>query len=140
MADTRTSLELTQDGALGAVRAAMDKAAAMGVPQCIAVVDSGGHLLAFVRMDGTFVQSIDSALKKAMTAASYGQPTGGIEAGVDLKLALATGGKRTNLPGGLPIVVDGHVVGGIGVGSGKGEEDIEVARAGAAAVAGAQVF
>jgi uncharacterized protein GlcG (DUF336 family) len=105
----------------------MTKASAMGVPQCISVVDAGGHLLAFARMDGAFALSIDTALVKAMTAASYGIPTGNIAAGVDLKLAIATQGKRVNLPGGLPVIVDGHVIGAIGVGSGTGEQDREVA-------------
>ena len=67
-------------------------------------------------MDGAFSQSIDTSLMKAMTAASYGVPTGDIAAGIDLKLAIATQGKRINLPGGLPVIVDGHVIGGIGVG------------------------
>ena len=62
-------------------------------------------------MDGAFSQSIDTSLMKAMTAASYGIPTGDIAAGIDLKLAIATQGKRINLPGGLPIIVDGHVIG-----------------------------
>ena len=105
----------------------------MNVPQCISVVDTGGHLLAFARMDGAFAQSIDTSLMKAMTAASYGVPTGNIAAGVDIKLAIATQGKRVNLPGGLPVVVDGHVIGGIGVGSGTGEQDRQVANAGLAA-------
>ena len=57
-----------------------------------------------------------------------------------LKLAIATQGKRVNLPGGLPIVVDGHLVGGIGVGSGAGHEDLEVANAGLAAIPGTKRF
>jgi uncharacterized protein GlcG (DUF336 family) len=140
MADTAPSLKLTCDGAQKILRAAMDKAAAMGVPQCISIVDPGGHLLAFARMDGAFVQSIDSSLKKAMTAASYGQPTGHMEDAIAIKLAIATEGKRINLPGGLPIIVDGHVIGGVGVGSGLGSQDLEVARAGIAAIPGAQRF
>lgn len=140
MADTQSFLKLTNDGALKILHAAIDKAKAMGVPQCISVVDSGGHLIAFSRMDGAFVQSIDSSLKKAMTAASYGEPTGGIAEGIDLKLAIATEGKRINLPGGLPIIVDGHLVGGIGIGSGTGAQDLEVARAGVAALADAERF
>jgi uncharacterized protein GlcG (DUF336 family) len=122
------------------LRAAVDKATAMGVPQCISVVDTGGHLLAFVRMDGAFVQSIDSALKKAMTAASYGRPTGRMDDGIAIKLAIATDGRRINLPGGLPVIVEGHVIGAIGVGSGAGSEDLEVAKAGIAAIDGAQAF
>ena len=120
--------------------AALAKATEIGVPECISIVDPGGHLLAFARMDGAFVQSIDSSLMKAMTAASYGEPTGHIAAGIDLKLAIATQGKRINLPGGLPIVVDGHVVGGIGVGSGSGEQDRIVAAAALTALPGVKRF
>ncbi len=140
MADTAPSLKLTSDGALKLLQAAIEKAKSMGVPQCISVVDPGGHFLAFCRMDGAFVQSIDSSLKKAMTAAAYGQKTGQMDDAVAIKLALATDGKRVNLPGGLPVIVEGHVIGGIGVGSGSGAEDLEVAKAGIAAIEGAQRF
>ena len=140
MAETAPALRLSNEGAMKILNAAMAKAADMGVPQCISVVDAGGHLLAFSRMDGAFVLSIDSSLVKAMTAASYGDPTGHLPEGVDLKLAIATQGKRVNLPGGLPIIVDGHLVGGIGVGSGAGHEDLEVANAGLAAIPGTKRF
>ncbi len=123
------------------LQAAMAKSGDMGVPQCISIVDAGGHLLSFARMDGAFSQSIDTSLMKAKTAASYGKPTGNIAAGVDLKLAIATRGQRINLPGGLPIIVDGHVIGGIGVGSGStGEQDRQVANAALGALAGARCF
>ncbi len=140
MAETAPSLKLTYDGAASILAAAVAKAAEMGVPQCITVVDPGGHLLAMARMDGAFALSIDTALRKAQTAACYGAPTGHIPEGVDIKLAIATEGKRINLPGGLPIVVDGHLIGGIGVGSGTGAQDLEVAKTGIAALAGAQAF
>jgi glc operon protein GlcG len=140
MTDTVAARKLTCQGAMKLVAAAMAKADDMGVPQCIAVVDAGGHLMAFARMDGAFFQSVDTALAKAKTAACYGQPTGGIAAGIDLKLAIATHGERINLPGGLPIVVDGHVIGGIGVGSGTGEQDRQVANAALRALAGALAF
>jgi glc operon protein GlcG len=140
MADTVASLKLAAEGAMKLLQAAMQKAKEIGVPECISIVDSGGHLLAFGRMDGAFVQSIDSSLMKAMTAASYGEPTGNIAAGIDLKLAIATQGKRINLPGGLPIIIDGHVVGGIGVGSGTGEQDRIVAEAALGALPGAKRF
>ena len=126
-------LQLTGAGAMIILDAAVKKATAIGVPQCISVVDTGGHLLAFIRMDGAFVQSIISSRRKAETAAIYGTPTGDIPEGVDIKLAIATDGERINLPGGLPIIIDGQVVGGIGVGSGTGAEDLEVAKVGAAA-------
>jgi len=140
MADTVPSLKLSIDGAMKLLQAAMAKAADMKVPECICIVDAGGQLLAYARMDGAFTLSYESALVKAMTAASYGIPTGNIAAGIDIKLAIATQGKRVNLPGGLPVIVDGHVVGGIGVGSGTGEEDRIVANAALAALPGAQRF
>src|SRR4029079_11671334 len=127
---------LTIDGAMKLLDAAMAKARDMKVPECIAVVDAGRHLLAFARMDGAFALSIDTALVKAMTAASYGIPTGDIAAGVDIKLAIATQGKRVNLPGGLPVIVEDHVIGAIGVGFGTGEQDRQVAAAALGAIAG----
>jgi len=140
MQDTVPSLKLTSDGAMKLLHAALARAREMGVPQCISIVDSGGHLLAFGRMDGAFSQSIDTSLMKAMTAASYGIPTGDIAAGIDIKRAIATKGRRINLPGGLPIIVDGHVIGGIGVGSGTGEQDRQVANAALGVLADAKRF
>jgi glc operon protein GlcG len=140
MMDTVESLKLTYQGAMKLLHAAVAKATDMEVPQCISIVDAGGHLLAFARMDGAFSQSIDTSVMKAKTAASYGRPTGDIPTGIDLKLAIATKGARINLPGGLPIIVNGHVVGGIGVGSGTGEQDRQVAMAALAALPGARSF
>ena len=140
MSDVAPSIKLTAEGAMRVLQAAAKKAAEMSVPQCISVVDTGGHLLAFMRMDGAFVQSIETSMRKAVTAASYSEPTGGIAEGIDIKLAIATQGRRINLPGGLPIIVDGHTVGGIGVGSGTGAQDLVVAKAGIAVLKGARTF
>jgi len=132
--------KLTHEGALKMLAAGMVKAAAMGQDQCITIVDDGGHLLAFVRMDGGRVLSIDSSRKKAMTAASNRVPTGGIAAANELKLSIATDGKMTNLLGGVPVIIDGRVIGAVGVGSGTGEQDLEVAKAAIAALPGARTF
>ena len=140
MADTAPSLKLTYEGAAKLLAAAVAKARDMSVPQCICIVDAGGHLLTMARMDGAFALSVDTALRKAQTAAAYGIPTGDIAAGIDIKLAIATEGKRINLPGGLPVIVGGEVVGAIGVGSGTGEQDREVAAAALGAIAGAKRF
>jgi glc operon protein GlcG len=126
--------KLTHAGALKLIQAAITKAQQMGVPQCIAVVDDGGNMLAFVRMDGGKFLSATSALNKAKTAASTRQPTGGAHAEIEIKLAVATGGGFTNLKGGLPVIIGGHCVGAIGVGSGTGEQDAEVGRAALAAI------
>jgi len=133
-------LKLTHAGALALLQAAIRKAEDMKQPQCIAVVDEGCNLLAFVRMDGARVLSIESATRKAMTAASLRMPTGALEGDLGVRLGLATGGKVVNLKGGLPIVVEGKVIGGIGVGSGTGEQDREVANAALASLPGAQTF
>jgi uncharacterized protein GlcG (DUF336 family) len=137
---TTPHLKLTHTGALALLLAATGKADAMQQPQCIAIVDDGCNLLAVVRMDGAKVLSKESAIRKAMTAASSRVPTGGMHAEVELKLGITTGGKVTNLKGGLPIIVDGHVIGGIGVGSGTGDQDREVANAALGALPGAQTF
>ena len=137
-AHVRPSLSLTHAGALAVLRGAVARAEEMQVPQCIAVVDTGGNLLTFVRMDGAKVLSQHTAIQKAVTAATTRAATGHAPEEHALKLALASGLRVTNLKGGLPIVVDGHVVGGIGVGSGTGEQDVEVAEAGIAALAGAR--
>ena len=140
MSDTTQTLKLTSQGAMKILEAAIVKAQQIDVPQCISIVDSGGHLLAFCRMDGAFVMSNTSSRRKAETAAAYGIPTGDIPEGVDLKLAIVTNGKRVNLPGGLPLIVNDEIVGAIGVGSGTGAQDLEVAKAGVKALEGAKEF
>jgi glc operon protein GlcG len=140
MVDTVVTMKLTYGGASKLLQAAVAKATDMNVPQCISIVDAGGHLLTCARMDGAFTMSLETSLMKAMTAAAYGKPTGGIAPGIDLKLAIGTKGKRINLQGGLPIIVDGHLIGGIGVGSGSSEQDHEVAAAALKVLQNAQQF
>jgi uncharacterized protein GlcG (DUF336 family) len=126
---TRPALKLTHKGASVLLVAAVEAAEAMGVPQCIAVVDEGCNLMGFIRMDGSRVLSIESATRKAMTAATTGQQTGNIAPDKALLLAEATSGRMTNLLGGVPLIVDGYIIGGIGVGSGTGEQDLAIANA-----------
>ncbi len=140
MSLTRTATRLTHEGARLLLDAAVDHAAKMGVPQCIAIVDEGCNLVAFMRMDGARVLSIQSAQRKAMTAATAGKPTGGIDPAIEIKLAVATDGDMINLKGGLPIIIEGQVIGGIGVGSGHGDQDLEVANAALGQFKGAKTF
>lgn len=134
---TRPALKLTHAAALKLLDAAVAHAKAMGQPQCISVVDEGCNLLAFIRMDGARVLALESSRRKAETSAATGKLSGTMHEYIEIKLAIATDGHMTNLKGGMPIIVDGHVVGGIGVGSGTGEQDREVAIAAIAAVFGA---
>jgi glc operon protein GlcG len=105
----------------------------------IAIVDDGGHLLAFARMDGARPASGYTAQTKAVSAATFRQETGTLpargEPDVLLNLSLqnaaaAGGGKMTSLKGGVPVLVNGQIIGAVGVGGGTGEQDAEVAKAG----------
>jgi glc operon protein GlcG len=131
---TRPAAKLTHEAALQLVQAAAAAATKIGQPQVIVVVDEGGHPLTMLRMDGSRVLSIDSATAKARSAANSGMPTGGISAELEPRLVAATQGRLTNLRGGFPIIVDGMVVGGIGVGTGSPDQDVAVATAALEAV------
>ncbi len=137
MAYTRPSLKLTHQGVMHALNAGIAKASALGAPQNITIVDDGGNLAGFIRMDGAKTFSIMTSHRKALSAASHRQPSGKLAKDLELNFAMATEGKLTNLEGGFPIIFDGICVGGIGVGSGTGAQDCEVARAMLAAL-GAQ--
>lgn len=135
---TRDRVQLNLAGAELVIAAARVKADAMKLKMNIAVVDDGGHLLAFARMDGARPASGYTALTKATTAATFRQETGPLpkaEPDVLLSLSLqnaaqASGGKLTTLKGGVPIVVDSQVIGAVGIGGGTGEQDAEVAKVG----------
>jgi uncharacterized protein GlcG (DUF336 family) len=135
----RDRIALSCAGAHAVVHAAEAKAAQLGVPECIAVVDASGELLAFSRMDGARPGSIEIALTKARSAARRRRPTAE-EAGGDgisgIRLGLASQLNVTQIGGGLPILVDGQTVGGVGVSSGTSDEDIAVAQAGIDALSG----
>lgn len=120
------------------IAAASTAALAINVPQNIAVVDAAGHLVAFRRMDGAKFSSIDIALAKAYTAAGARKATGDILPATlpgqpGFGLQSLNGGRLTTLGGGIPLEVDGQVVGAIGVSSGSVDQDRQVAEAGARA-------
>jgi glc operon protein GlcG len=104
----------------------------------IVVVDDGGHLLLLNRLDNTQVASVDVGIGKARTAAIFRRPSKDFEDQVreGRVAALALPG-ATPLQGGVPIVLDGKVIGAIGVSGESPQEDEDVAKAGAAAAAAA---
>ncbi len=131
----RNTPRLSLQGARLIMATAARRAASIGVPMDIAVVDDGGHLLVFNRMDGAKLSSIDIAISKAWTAACArratheyaeiagpGRPAFGIH--------VSNSGRFMIVGGGLPIYVDGHIVGGIGCSSGTIQQDREVAASG----------
>src|SRR5207248_4066412 len=140
---TRDRIQLNLAGAEMIVAEAKKKAEELKLKVNIAVVDDGGHLLSFARMDGARPASGYTAITKAVTAATFRQETGPLppkgEPDVLLNLSLqnaaaAGGGKLTTLKGGVPVVIDGQVVGAVGVGGGSGEQDAEAAKAGVRAL------
>jgi uncharacterized protein GlcG (DUF336 family) len=119
------------------IAGARSKAMEIGVPMCIAVTDESGQLIAFQRMDGGKVTSTTIAIDKAFTAAGArrsthdygvasqpGAPAYGINS--------AIGGRLMVVGGGLPVMVLGEVVGGIGISSGTPQQDRDCAEAGLA--------
>jgi glc operon protein GlcG len=137
---TRNHPRLTAEGARAVLAAAQRRAEEIRCAMNIAIVDDGAHLLLFERMDGAKPSSIAIALVKAQAAAMRRSPTGPAMAGEHVNIALALGlamaspSEQTPIRGGVPLVVDGQVVGAIGVSAGSEDQDLDVARAGAAAL------
>ena len=145
MANTETNqkpqpaaIGITLEQAQAVVEAARVKAQEIGVPMNIAVVDAGGNLAAFAKMDGAWLGSIDIAINKAYTARAFDMTTEalgelsqpgamiyGIHASNDLRIII--------FGGGIPLQRGASVVGAIGVSGGSVPQDIEVAEAGVAA-------
>ncbi len=137
---TRNTPKLTLEGARAVIAAAERRAQELHCPMILAVVDDGGHLLAFARMDGAKPSSVEIAITKARSAALRRSGTGPVMAGdspnllLALGLAMASPEQQTPIRGGVPLIVDGQVVGAIGASAGTEEQDLEVARAGSAAL------
>ena len=133
-----TKQTLTLDGAKKAADAAVAYAKANAAPgSAIAVVDDGGHLLYFVRLDGTFTASPNISIGKAKTAALFKKPTSDFENLINKgRFAMtALPPDFTPLQGGVPIKRGDQVIGAIGVSGAKSAaQDEEVANAGARAL------
>jgi len=135
---TIPSRKLTHDGVRALIDAAVAKADEMGVPMGIAIANDGARIVGYLLMDGARILAQDSASAKAMTAASHRMPTHAIDYNIGMGLSVSTQGKVLPLRGGVPIIIDGYCVGGIGCGSGASEEDLVVAWAALAAI-GAEI-
>jgi uncharacterized protein GlcG (DUF336 family) len=130
---------ITLEEARSIISAAEEKAKVIGQPMNVAVVDAGTNFKAFDRMEGAWLGSIDTAINKAFTAASFKlstqefaemaqprQPLFGIHTTND--------GRVVVFAGGIPLKRDGEVVGAVGVSGGTVDQDQQIAEAGAAAV------
>ena len=132
---------LNLDGAKKAIAAAVDYAKKNNAPGgVIAVVDEGGNLMALERLDGTFAMGATISIGKARTAVLFKKPTRFFEELINKgRTAMTAVDGFTPLIGGIPITVDGQVVGGIGVsGATSANQDEELALAGANAVMAGQ--
>jgi len=121
--------------------AAEKKARQIGQPMNISVVDEGGNLVHHVRMDEAWMGSIDIAIDKAFTATAFKMTTKELfkkaqAGGPFFGIQHSNHGRISTLPGGIPLEVDGRLVGAVGVSGGTGEQDHSVAAAGAAAIDG----
>jgi uncharacterized protein GlcG (DUF336 family) len=120
------------------VEAARARATEIGVPMNIAVVDEGGNLVAFARMDDAWLGSIDIAQHKAFTARAFDMPTKDLaplaQPGAPLYgIEASNHGRLIVFAGGIPVLAEGRVAGAVGVSGGSVEQDHDVAEAGAAA-------
>ncbi|KAE8765772.1 GlcG/HbpS family heme-binding protein [Georgenia thermotolerans] len=130
--------DITLEQAQRVVEAALADARERGTAMNVAVVDAGTNLKAFGRMDGAWLGSIDIAIRKARTARFFDMPTGDLgqlsqPGGSLFNIEVSNGGLIT-FPGGLPLEVDGEVVGAIGVSGSTVENDHAVASAGVRAL------
>jgi cob(I)alamin adenosyltransferase len=111
-----------------AVHGAVDK----GLAVSVTVVDAGGHVVMKVRMDGAPLGTVNMSENKAYTAAALNRATGDLSALVQpgqplYGLNSAEAGRIVALGGGIPVRLDGQLVGGIGVSGGSVEQDVEIA-------------
>ena len=128
------AITLTLDDARSLIAAGARKAQDIGVGYNLAVVDAGGNLLAFERMDGAWLGSIDIAIHKAFTARAFDMPTGDLaqkaQSGQPLFGIHATNHERIVIfGGGVPVQSDGEIIGGFGASGGTVEQDEQVAQA-----------
>ena len=133
--------QISWEAAATATQAAVRHAEANGWRINVAVVDRGGNLMSFLRMTGAFIHSIDLAIDKAYTAASFGFPTkawmGAVGHDEGMKLGFAATPRLIIFGGGLPIRTSADSpewCGGIGVSGASEAQDEECARAGLAAI------
>jgi uncharacterized protein GlcG (DUF336 family) len=130
---------ISADQAQIVIKAAVANATALQIPENIAVVDPAGLLVAFHRMDNAYIGSIDISQKKARTAVLFNGLTSGdlyaaVQPGAPLYSVENTNGGLVVFGGGLPIYLNGRLIGGVGVSGGSVDQDLSAAHAGVEAL------
>ena len=133
-AQTISVMTLDQAGAQTVLQSATESAQQRNAPSAIAVVDPAGDLLAFQRMDGVRPASTALAIQKARTAARLQRPTAEIENNINQGRTAFVTARIVALRGGMPVRVDGEVMGAVGVAGLSKETDTEIAKTAAAAL------
>jgi len=133
-AQTISVTVLNQSGAQTVLEAAKDSAQRRNAPSAIAVVDTAGDLLAFQRMDNVRSASADLAIEKARTAARLQRPTAETEESINEGRTAFVTANIMALRGGMPVLVNGEVVGAVGVAGLDKDTDTEIAETAAAAL------
>jgi uncharacterized protein GlcG (DUF336 family) len=133
---TYPTASITRDSALALIIAARHAARDLGIDVAIAVTDAGGHLKAFERADATPFLTAEVAVNKAWTAASFGLSTlvWNQVVGQSATAPLAHHPRVMAVGGGVPVIVDGRVVGAIGISGGNAQQDHDAAVAALRAV------
>ncbi len=133
-------MSLTLDEANRILRATLAKAAELNIKVSAAVVDAGGRLIAFQRMDGAIWAGVYGSQGKAIASAAFGRASGEMAARADQPtprgIAFAEGGHMIMGQGAVPIIRNGVVIGACGVGGGTSQEDEDCAKVGVAALGG----
>jgi uncharacterized protein GlcG (DUF336 family) len=128
------SVDIPLDAAQAILGAVQERAQQIGVAVSVAVVDAGGNLKAFARMDGAEIAGTTLAPDKAFTALAHRMPTHELARmaapGGELFGLQASGGRFVIFGGGIPIAVGGRVVGAIGVSGATVDQDVSCAEAG----------
>ena len=131
-AQVGTKKVLTLEGAKKVAAAVEDEARRLGVGGAIAVVDDGGHVMYLVRIDNTFIAGAEVSIGKALTAATIKRPTSVFENIINKGRTAMVAVDFIPLQGGVPITVDGQVIGAVGVsGASSAQQDEELAVVGA---------
>lgn len=138
MADSGKALGVTLEQARDIIRAGQKKATEIGVPMNIAVVDAGANLVAFERMEGAWIGSIDIAINKAFTSRAFDIETKALAENSQsgdqfFGIHVSNRGRVMIFAGGIPLKRGGDVVAAVGVSGGLGHQDQAVAEAAAAA-------
>jgi uncharacterized protein GlcG (DUF336 family) len=138
-ATTQPVKDISLDQAQKVIEAAAKQAAELKIKEDIAVVDAGGNLKAFVRMDGAWLGSIDIAIKKAKTSRYFDMPTGDVgklsQPGGPLYMIEISNHGLITFPGGMPIkTTDGTIIGAIGCSGSTVDNDLKCAQAGVAVI------